>query len=127
MRALLLATILLPTVAWAQPPALHPKAWYAEHDGARIATLHWCHSDATHADLFDCQNAEAADAGKMIGAGPPRTMDQYLNDPNYWVQNPFARYGAMVQCNRRGPGDELVLPFCPAIRAGDALARGKRN
>jgi hypothetical protein len=124
-RALLLAMALgLPAAAWAQPPALHDKAYYATHKAVRDTTLQWCHSDATHADLYDCQNAEAADAGTI---GKPQTLDQMLNDPNYWVRNPVARDGAMVQCARREPGDELILPFCPAVRAGAALAKGHRN
>lgn len=124
-RALLLALALgLPAAAWAQPPALHDKAYYAAHKTVRDTTLRWCHGDATHADLYDCQNAEAADAGTI---GKPQTLDQMLNDPNYWVRNPVARDGAMVQCARREPGDELILPFCPAVRAGAALAKGHRN
>jgi hypothetical protein len=124
-RALLLAMALsLPAAAWAQPPALHDKAYYATHKAVRDTTLRWCHSDATYADLYDCQNAEAADAGTI---GKPQTLDQMLNDPNYWVRNPVARDGAMVQCARREPGDELILPFCPAVRAGAALAKGHRN
>jgi hypothetical protein len=130
-RALLLAAAFaLPVVALAQPvgpsgqpPALHDKAYYATHKAVRDTTLRWCHSDSTHADFYDCQNAEAADAGTI---GKPRTLDQYLSDPNYWVQNPIARGGALIQCNRRAPGDEMVLPYCAAVRAGAALAKGHR-
>jgi hypothetical protein len=43
------------------------------------------------------------------------------------VRNPVARDGAMVQCARRLPGDELILPFCPAVRAGAALAKRHRT
>ena len=131
-RALLFAVaIALPAIASAQParqsaqpPALHDKAYYTAHKAVRDTTLRWCHSDATYADLYDCQNAEAADAGTI---GSPRTLDQYLSDPNYWVQNPIARGGALIQCNRRAPGDEMVLPYCAAVRAGAALAKGHRN
>ena len=131
-RAFLLAVgIALPAIASAQParqsaqpPALHDKAYYATHKAVRDTTLRWCHSDATYADLYDCQNAEAADAGTI---GKPRTLDQYLSDPNYWVRNPIARGGALIQCNRRAPGDEMVLPYCAAVRAGAALAKGHRN
>jgi len=126
MRALLLAAMVaVPAIACAQPPALHDKAYYASHKAVRDTTLRWCHSDATYADLFDCQNAEAADAG-TIGTPQQQTIEQTLRDPNYWVRNPVARDGAMVQCSRRGLGDQLILPYCGAVRAGAALA-GKRT
>lgn len=127
IRAVLIAAVILtPRLAAAQPaPALHDKAWYVAHPDARVATLHWCHSDSTYADMFDCQNAEAADA-LTIGK-QHRTVDGYLNDPHYWAQNPISRGGAMLQCARRGPGDEMVLPYCNAIRAGDAMAKAGHN
>lgn len=131
IRAIVLAAaVLAPGLAAAQqgqPPALHPKAWYVGHVAARHATLIWCHSDATHADLYDCQNAEAADA-LTIGQQSVRhgTVDAYLRDPAYWAQNPIYRGSALHQCRYGGVGTETMQQYCGAVRAGDTMARAGR-
>ena len=140
MRAIVaVAIMLLPGVGLAQvnppPAALHDKAWYAAHSAARNATLKWCHADATRADWFDCQNAEAAAAGTIgqpqrntaIPSDPPyfANGNDWMMSPEYWADHSFARAGILVQCARRAPGDQMMLRACPAAQAGEALARAR--
>jgi hypothetical protein len=126
------AAFLIPLAAQAQtlppqPRALHDKAWYSSHPAERDATLRICHSDASFGDLYDCLNAEAAAGLSRFSEGKNSqrrwsSSEQMLHDPEFWRQNPIARDGELIQCARRGPGDEMALPYCAAA----AAAAGKR-
>jgi hypothetical protein len=116
MRHLLPFVILALPIAAAgqqQAPAKHDISWYVAHAGERNTTLRWCHGDASHADIYDCQNAEAAAAGTMFqDKGNNNAAD--MNSPAYWAANPVARAGTLRACIRRQPGDQMELPFCGA-------------
>ena len=117
-RTVLLAilSLLASAPAWAQPAALHNIHWYVEHTAAREATLTWCHQDSSHADSFDCQNAQAAAAGVMFRDIGNRDLNDMMS-PAYWTANPLARTGVLRACARRKPGDEMQYPYCGAASA----------
>jgi hypothetical protein len=112
-RILPFIIVMLPVGALgqSQPPAKHDIAWYVAHAPERNAALKWCHGDTSHADMYDCQNAEAAAAGTMFqNKGNNNTAD--INSPAYWSANPIARAGTLRACIRRRPGDEMDFPYC---------------
>lgn len=109
MRRILIAALLMPVAAYAhQPKALHNKAWYEAHDAEREATLGLCHSDASYAHLYDCQNAEAAGNVVLQRVAP----GDFLNTPGYWAANPTAAQMELRICAQRPPGSEPYLRYC---------------
>jgi hypothetical protein len=104
------ALIALPLAANADPRAQHEVPWYEAHYAARIATLKLCHRDETYGRLPDCANAERAADGVMYGKGDSHN---FLNNPEYWSENPIARAGALTDCKA---GRGMMLPYCSAIQ-----------
>lgn len=109
----------------AQPPAQHNKAWYLAHDGERNSTLRLCHSDASYANLYDCQNAEAAGGiadRRQPGPGAGRPAD-FMLSPSYWARNDVARSVMLGMCATRGRGAPGAYPpYCDAATAGQHWA-----
>lgn len=106
--------------AVATPIAAHAEVrdipWYMAHPTVLYRTIEVCHESAAYEDTVDCRNAEAAVDGLWAKQeGRPAGLRATLNDPAYWASNPISRKGAMIECARRLPGDEPVLPFCPAV------------
>lgn len=127
MRALLMAGVLaLPAAAYAdtyQNRSLHDIPWYVAHRAETEATIKWCETRVDYAEMPDCRNAQHAAAAWI---GQPRYGHggfSYMHDPAFWAANPIARDGAAIQCARRAPGDEMMLPFCGAIIASKNLSR----
>jgi hypothetical protein len=90
--------------------------WYMAHPAILYPTIEVCHLSASYEDTPDCRNAEAAVDGLWAKQEGRRAgLWATLNDPAYWASNPISRKGAMIECARRLPGDEPVLPFCPAV------------
>lgn len=120
----------LPAAAMAQPqyypgnPMTEPVtprdvAWYMARPNVMRQTLTICHSNAAYGPTADCQNAERAADGLMarqhsVAAAKGVALYQ---DPAYWSANPINRGGVLAQCRRRGPGDELMFPYCKAAAA----------
>lgn len=133
--ALILA-VAIPAVASAQsdydpmrsPVTPRDVRWYMGHPTVMSQTLRVCGSNAAYADTPDCQNANSASAGIMgqvYAQANQRSMASNpaldIQNPAYWSANPIAREGILTQCRRRGPGDDLVAPYC------GAAARSKLN
>lgn len=115
LKALLVLSLIFVYAAEAgQPPAQHNKAWYETHDGERNATLRLCHSDATYANLYDCQNAEAAGslADRRYGA------KGFMNSPSFWAQNEGARNMVLRMCANRTASSTPFLPYCRVAAMG---------
>lgn len=124
MRVLLIAACcVLPFAAHADTRyqrSLHDIPWYAAHPAERRATQQFCERDAAYAVMPDCRNAEHAGAGTL---GRRYTGLNYMYDPAWWAENPVARDGALLQCQRRAPGDEMMFPFCKAVGASVMMGR----
>lgn len=112
MMAALLA---VPATAWAQPQALHDKAWYLAHTAERIATTRWCEADESRQMLFACRNAE--DASSLALVHPPG--GDFLASPDWWARNAFAREHELEICSRPNSlGAKYFLRYCGAAAAG---------
>ena len=112
-----------PVLANSQRGALHDVNWYIQHVEAQQQTLAFCHADAARQKAPDCANAESAAVAIMGREYARHSNLSNMTDPDYWNNNRIARNGILAQCARRGPGDELVLPYCRAAalsRASEA-------
>jgi hypothetical protein len=122
--AIVLLALAIPVAAMAQNPMTQPVTprdipWYMAHQSVLNQTLTVCHSNAAYGATADCQNAERASIGlyarglgqanqRMFAADP--SLD--INRPEYWSARPGPRQVVLLQCRRRGPGDEIAYPFC---------------
>lgn len=141
MRTFALILALVPAVAMAQPapyasgnPMTEPVtprdvAYYMAHPDVMNATLRVCHSNAAYGPTPDCQNAERAGAGLLARtyARAGANSDAIYQDPAYWSANSANRDGVLAQCRRRGPGDELVFPYCKAAAESAMRSSGARR
>jgi hypothetical protein len=117
MRTLFaLALLAAPAVANA---ADYDIPWFVEHSAARLQTLKLCHDDYRLARTPTCENAEAAATrvwGSKLAANDPMTTMKW------WVENPISRRAVLMQCARRGPGDEMQFRWCKIAAEADAIA-----
>jgi hypothetical protein len=107
-----------------QPQAMHDKAFYAQHDAVRAATLKLCVSDESYAHLYDCRNA--ADGENMVRAARLFRLSRpdAMADPSWWRNNGFARRGAVAICsNGTGAAYPQFAPYCSLIFASELDAR----
>ena len=120
-RIIFAAALATPIVAHAE---VRDIAWYMAHPTVLYPTIEVCHESAAYEDTVDCRNAEAAVDGLWAREEGRRSgLAATLNNPAYWVQNPLARGGVMVECARRLPGDAAVLPYCAAAAKSFSVRR----
>jgi hypothetical protein len=134
MRALTAALLIcLPIAAQAQPIwGLQPTMpvtprdvrFYMDRPDVLRQTLEVCHSNTAYSVLADCLNAERAASGILAQQHRQavRATRNRLMDPSWWAANPVQREATLMQCRRRGPDDNLALPYCQVAAAG-ALMR----
>jgi hypothetical protein len=119
-RALIAATLLACAAGGAHATGSRHQdahfdiAYYQTHPTFRADVLRLCQQTSPRGDLPDCRNASKADA--EVRSSGVRASD--IMTPQWFRDNPIARDGIIAQCARRGPGDELVLPFCTAALQG---------
>lgn len=134
----------LPIAAMAQPqfypgdPMRGPVTprdvpWYMAHPTVMQQTLNVCGSNAAYADTADCRNANSAGAGLLGQAysnanrrALARNPALDIHSPAYWSANPIARDGLLIQCRRRGPGDDLAYPYCAVASQSKLGELGRR-
>jgi hypothetical protein len=116
-RIAAIAIVLAPLAVSArqQVEPLHTVTWYAMNQGAREATLRWCHSSAERQAMYDCQNAAAGAnmARYRDGRDPLAVWDR----SSYYSANPVARTMIQSACaNPMAPGAGPYLRYCGVAR-----------
>ncbi|WP_424138476.1 hypothetical protein [Roseomonas chloroacetimidivorans] len=99
--------------------------WYQARPQVLEETLRRCHRDARLAATWDCQNAEAAGASRMgrplpntlpragQGRQPPPVDSSGLPEPDFNPRtNPLGYSNLRNACATRGPGSDVLTPYC---------------
>lgn len=113
--------------------------WYQARPQVLEETLRRCHRDARLAATWDCQNAEAAGASRM-GQPLPNTLPRAgqgrqappvdssgLPEPDFNPRtNPLGYSNLRNACATRGPGSDVLTPYCYQLdRYRDGASGGR--
>lgn len=95
--------------------------WFQARPQILDETLRRCQRDARLAATWDCQNAQAAGASRM-GQPLPSTLPRArqapvdnsgLPEPDFNPRtNPLGYSALRGACEKRGPGSEILTPYC---------------
>jgi hypothetical protein len=143
MRAAVLVLALV-TLGTAPVLAQRPREnrdvpWFQAHPQILEETLRRCQRDARLAASWECQNAEAAGASRM-GQPLPSTLPRAgqsrqappvdssgLPEPDFNPRsNPFGYQSLKRACTERGPGSDMLTPYCGQLeryREGSSSGR----
>ena len=118
---------------------VHDVPWFQARPQVLDETLRRCHRDARLMATWECQNAEAAGASR-IGRPLPSTLPRAaegrqapivdrsgLPEPDFNPRtNPLGHANLRHACTTRGPGSEVLTPFCHQLdRYRDGTAGGR--
>jgi hypothetical protein len=126
------AMLVLAVVALGTAPALAQRPrenrdvpWFQAHPQILDETLRRCQRDARLAASWECQNAEAAGASRMgqplpntvpradQGRQAPPVDNSGLPEPDFNPRtNPFGYQSLKRACTERGPGSDMLTPYC---------------
>ncbi|MCG7352881.1 hypothetical protein M0638_21080 [Roseomonas sp. NAR14] len=126
------AVLVLALVALGTAPVLAQRSrenrdvpWFQAHPQILDETLRRCQRDARLAATWECQNAEAAGASRM-GQPLPNTLPRTgqsrpappvdnsgLPEPDFNPRSNPAGYQSLKRaCTERGPGSDMLTPYC---------------
>lgn len=129
------AVLVLALVALGTAPTLAQRSrenrdvpWFQTHPQVLDETLRRCQRDARLAATWECQNAEAAGASRM-GRPLPNTLPRAgqgrqappadssgLPEPDFNPRtNPFGYQSLKRACSERGPGSDMLTPYCSQL------------
>ena len=110
----------LPVLAQRGREEVRDVPWFQGRPQILDETLRRCQRDARLAATWDCQNAQAAGASRM-GQPLPNTLPRRgpaadssgLPEPDFNPRtNPFGFQSLKRACSERGPGSQMLTPFC---------------